>query len=911
VKWYIKNATVQVADDVHFVMLPETDIDWDIYLEADGNSVQDINQNIASGVRKQIHATIRPQMGSIAEFLISFAPLGDRRTIRNLSLEKHSGAFAVYIDGSALKKMQLDIEGDITLSDAFMQNIGTLKAKDLVLGDAAYVENIGKIEAENISMSGISAIRDVGKLGETAISVSGTTGITLSENSEISNVLGKIEASGDISLSDSSKIETLVLAKSSVIEGVSAKSISMAGGSWIKGIGSVTGNVVLSGGLSIEGGGGLYGRQGNEPKTLTAESISLSDNSTITNFKEGIEVTGNETFELKSGASIKNFAGTINTCAPISLDGNTTRIYFTPEGDRTIRAKSLDVNNGAEIGCFGADCNYTFAKRDCGATPTATLDINGASRGYAPLTVNFTGECSAGGEPVSCEIDFGDGSQKQSFSGTAEHTYAKAGDFRAILTATSSEGKKGLSQERVIVREEGQTLPTETLDVTLSAQSVKQGGKLSVTIECDTGFKSFRLENDLGMGVVSTAPDACPATLGPFTIPENASAGNHSFTLKATTENDETIDQQVFFNVEAGAGPSLGSLDSIFDFGGLSGLKMAGIAGIAVMAVAAIILIILIKKKGKPHTKPPAIVERKSEAQKQVKPESKPLKQPAKKSEEKGWPPKSDEKEAEALKEKIQKSAEKEQAQKAEKPGLLSVLKSKLKLPKPRPEPKPEREKPEKEEKGLGVEKGLVKKAAKEIEQQVKKPAEEKTPEGQAQPAQEEKPAMEEPEKIPEQAKGPEKGTEAAKEEEAPKKENIDILIEKLERVQAKKKGLLVPKAGSPEFVEKAEAGRQEKPGLEETPPKQEQERPAQPETGQDQATEQEEKPAAEKPTQPEKEREEPGQEAPEPEPEEETGQASKTEKRKGGLFSRFKKKPAEKEEEEEELPPWLKKEGS
>ncbi len=901
VKWHIKNATVQVADDVHFAMLPETKVDWDIRLQADGNSVHDINQSIASGVRKQTHATIRPQMGSIAEFLISFAPLGDRRTIRNLTLEKLAGGSSVYIDGSTLKKMKLDIEGDLTLSGSFIQNIADLKAEDLALDDAAYIENIQKIEAKNISMSGISAIRDVGKPSETALSVTGATGITLTENSEISNVLGKIEVTKDIVLSESSKIETMVLAKSNVIEGIKAKSISMADESWIKGIGSINGTVTLSGSLTADNGGGLYGRQGNEPKTLSAKSITLSNNATITSFKESIEVTGKETFTLESGAAIKNFAGTINTCAPISLDGNNTKIYFLPEGDRTIRAKSLDLNNGAEIGCFGVDCNYSFIERNCDATPTASLDTNSPTRGYAPLTVEFTGQCSAGGEPVTCEIDFGDGSEKESFSGTAAHAYEEPGDFKAILTATSSEGKTGKSQKRIMVREEGQTLPTKTLDVTLSSQAVQQGKNISLTIGCDTGFKSFKLENDLGMPTIAAPPESCPALLGPFSVPGNAATGSHSFTLTATTEEDETISQTIYFTVETGTTP--GNLGNMLKLD-LSNFTTIGIIGIVVLAIAAVVLIILLKKKGKSHTKPPAMIERKSEAQKKVKAGRKPPKE-AEKKEETGWQ-KPDEKEAEALKEKIQKSAKKKPEKKQ---GFFDNLKSKLKIPKPAPvEKKATEEKPEKKGKGLEVEKGLVKKAAKEIEDHV-----EKKPPVQAQKAVEETlPEKSMPAEPKESQKQQEQKPEAEEKEAIPKKENIDILIEKLERVQAKKKGTVVPKAGTPEFVEKAKSSE----------PKTVQEKEQKTETTQKQAPDQskpeepQQTPKA-KPEQPEEKPVEAGPEKqalpeesrPEPQPENET--EKKQEQKKQGIFSRFKKKPAEKKEEEEELPPWLKKEGS
>jgi len=161
---------VQVADDLRFIQPEGVDLAWDILLQADGNNVFALDTN-APPMRPQTHTAIKKSLRAMKEFLISFAPLGPRVGIRNMTLEKLQGGSAVYIEGSNLKKMQFDIEGNLKISNAYIKNIETLRAKGISLDDHAYMEEIGQIEAESISLSKESHMSYVGSFGERAITL--------------------------------------------------------------------------------------------------------------------------------------------------------------------------------------------------------------------------------------------------------------------------------------------------------------------------------------------------------------------------------------------------------------------------------------------------------------------------------------------------------------------------------------------------------------------------------------------------------------------------------------------------------------------------------------------------------------------------------------------------------------------
>ncbi|MGD9764343.1 MAG: PKD domain-containing protein [Candidatus Binatia bacterium] len=70
--------------------------------------------------------------------------------------------------------------------------------------------------------------------------------------------------------------------------------------------------------------------------------------------------------------------------------------------------------------------------------------------GAPPLTVNFSTETDCSSEPVAFSWDFGDGT-----SGGNEpkpsHTYAKAGDFVAVVTVTAPDGARGTDEIDITV----------------------------------------------------------------------------------------------------------------------------------------------------------------------------------------------------------------------------------------------------------------------------------------------------------------------------------------------------------------------------------------------------------------------------------------------------------------------------
>jgi PKD repeat protein len=417
----------------------------------------------------------------------------------------------------------------------------------------------------------------------------------------------------------------------------------MKDGSNIKGFGGKPGEIILTGQLSLDQSD-IIGKATNKPSSITAKGISLSNDAQLMNFSETINVTGRETFRLESGGSIEKFSGTINSCAPLSMDGNTTEISFTEDAEMTIRARSLDLNNEAKIVCIGKsqeECLYNFVEQNCDVPPSADLNVKGSAAGKLPLTVEFTGNCDGSGTPVTCTINFGDGSGEQIFDGNVMHTYEQAGTFNAVLKATNAEGQTATSEKAITVTQEGGLPPATDVQFTISKQSVEKDGEISLNIDCNLEFQTFRVENDLGLPPITEPPESCPATLGPFKIPADAEAGSHSFTLLGKTAGNQIVNKTVSFTVE--------ETQSILpDF--LSGETMlyAGIAVIIVLVVLIVIVLLkrrsgraLSKKWGKPpaakrgekaaeeKTEIPPWIKREEPEAIQPKPAEKPSPQPA------------------------------------------------------------------------------------------------------------------------------------------------------------------------------------------------------------------------------------------------------------------------------------------
>lgn len=70
--------------------------------------------------------------------------------------------------------------------------------------------------------------------------------------------------------------------------------------------------------------------------------------------------------------------------------------------------------------------------------------------GAPPLTVNFVTETDCTGEPVTFAWDFGDGT-KGGNDPKPSHTYDKAGDYLAVVTATAPDGGRGSDEIDITV----------------------------------------------------------------------------------------------------------------------------------------------------------------------------------------------------------------------------------------------------------------------------------------------------------------------------------------------------------------------------------------------------------------------------------------------------------------------------
>ncbi len=592
VEWKIESVVVQVADDIRFIEPPGMDMPWDIILTGDSNTTHDFNQSASTPLRPANQTAIKKRIGGLQEFFISFAPLGERRGVRNITLEKPIEALGVYISGSTIKKMDIDIEGTLSLSGGYIENLDLLKAKSIILSNTAYLQNINSIKAENISLESNSYIRTVGSFDETAIKIENSeTGLIVKGKSYIENVNGYIEVDSDIYLEEESGIKNLSYTPSETIQLIQADNLTLKDESYILGIGGKPGEIILSGTLSLENSK-IIGRGNNKPSGVKVNGILMSDNSLLQGFEGNIEVEGKETFVLESGSIIGEVLGIINSCSKLSMDGNETKIRFLENSPKEVKANGIDLNNDAKIECIGeADCNYFYIYQSCDVEPTTNLEVTESQSGNVPFTIGFVGECNAEGTPITCTIDFGDGSGSEVFDTNASHTYLTAGSFKAVLTGQTTE-MSTTSEKTIVVVEAGVTPPTiEEVQASLSVQTVQNGGEVNIILECDDTITSFSIENNLGLPAVTTIPKQCPATLGPFKIPETTAAGTYSFVVKGATKNGTEFAQTLTIAVETR--PLIPWLPFELD-----GLMIYGIIGIVGIIAVVVIIVIIKKKKG-------------------------------------------------------------------------------------------------------------------------------------------------------------------------------------------------------------------------------------------------------------------------------------------------------------------------
>ncbi len=124
VEWEIKSAVIQIADDLRFAQPAGVNVAWDFVIEGDANTTHDINSSLAGViVRSGNQSAIKKKLGAMQEYFISFAPMEGRRGVRNITIENPVGAFAAYISGSHIKKMVMELEGDLEIDGGYIENL--------------------------------------------------------------------------------------------------------------------------------------------------------------------------------------------------------------------------------------------------------------------------------------------------------------------------------------------------------------------------------------------------------------------------------------------------------------------------------------------------------------------------------------------------------------------------------------------------------------------------------------------------------------------------------------------------------------------------------------------------------------------------------------------------------------------
>jgi PKD repeat protein len=601
VEWKIMQTVIQYSDDVRFVQAPEMDLNWDIVLEGGSTASLDINtaaSAIADRPGNQTAIKMRvDSIGATREYLLSIAPLGNRKSVRNISLTLPSDGLAVYISGSTIDKAEMEIEGSLIVSGAYVENIKGLKAKGINIGRKGSIREVESIKVDSILLNGESYIRGVGAFSTPAIVVEGPNGLTLQGASLIEDVKGGIEVTENISITENSRLENLSILESESIQWIYAKNITLNQGK-IRGFGGQPGEIFLSGNLSMDQSQ-IVGKESYKPTRLEALGILLANKSTIQYFTEKIKVTGKALFSLEGGSMIKNFSGEIESCSPLKMDGNTTRLVLDSEGTKKVGARAIELTGDAEITCTGQDeCEYNFVQMECGAVPTVTLNVNGESIGDAPFIVSLVGSCDGHGVEVTCVIDFGDGSDEEDFYGNLTHIYRRTGEYIARLTATNETGQTAKAEKLIVVMEGGVAPPSvPAVQMSLSKQTAKKGEEISINIACNTDFNTFKVENNLGLPLIETVPQRCPVSFGPFKIPDGLEPGTYSFNVMGTTAGGRAFNQTAMFTVEAETSliPGL-DLEEMLPYA----------AGILI--AACIIALLVLKKKGiilKPKAKKP------------------------------------------------------------------------------------------------------------------------------------------------------------------------------------------------------------------------------------------------------------------------------------------------------------------
>ncbi|MCX6799304.1 MAG: hypothetical protein NTW59_04395 [Candidatus Diapherotrites archaeon] len=563
VVWKIKGTVISVGGDLRFVEGSGVNVPWDMELEGDIVGIEDMNifanwdSNQGPLTLGAKPTAIKKFIGGMVDYEISFQPLAGRRTVRNLTLT-NEGTSTVSISGGNIKKAIVQIEGDLSLSNSFIENTGAISAQSITLLDKSYIKNALKIETGSLTVKDAAHIDGIGSMGEDTIALSDGNSSLICSNCSIGGVIGRISAEGDITLDQQSEITTSGLIAGDSIQAITAKNISVLDGSRITGIGG-NGSVTAKGALLIDANSAIVGKNNDKPSIAKAASLKITNNSYLQGFKGGLKITGPEEFGLASGGSITDIGSPIESCAAVTLDGNNSKILFSSPSGNIIKAPSLDINNNAAILCIGtSQCDYNFLENDCPETPDA--DINaGPADNFPPGDTN-------------APADGNNGTQ----NGTAG------------------------------------------IEIQPSATTASPGGTISITFDANEELESFLLENDFGAPPITTVPQSFPAMLGPFTIPAGTEQGVYSFTVSGTTKSGQTFERQALFSVGAGGNmpPSGGFLEGLLPIP----LDFTAILAIALVGIAAAVTILMVMLKARRKKAPQAAAQQQQQKTQEQKP---------------------------------------------------------------------------------------------------------------------------------------------------------------------------------------------------------------------------------------------------------------------------------------------------
>ena len=285
-------------------------------------------------------------------------------------------------------------------------------------------------------------------------------------------------------------------------------------------------------------------------------------------FTYGIRETFDPAGQLPVGVYTE--AGTIDAQSSYDPDGTITLVmdrslFGLQDGDElsglaaSIRETSNPVNGAGLTVDSAAGGSYTLVGSTVCARPDGTVD-GGNDAPTAELEVPNTASVGENlsfvvtvndddGDPLSYELDFGDGSTPATgtSSGTVTHSYSAADTYNALLTVTDPSSASGTATAEIVVSA-SQTGGQKTIVAKLTADPVSGNAPIDVHFDATSSAYSDREEVEAD-GFMYTFVFGDEAQAEDFADPQGSPTATHRYEAAGTfsayvivTDKDNNFD---------------------------------------------------------------------------------------------------------------------------------------------------------------------------------------------------------------------------------------------------------------------------------------------------------------------------------------------------------------------------------